>query len=340
MTLIEHNLPMARPSPQRRVVLIVFPGVQTLDVAGPAEAFAGANRVSGCRLYDVVTASADGAPVVTTAGFALSTTALSDLRPGPRDTVLVAGGDEAALTAVVADTRITRWLQRAWPRVERLGSVCSGAFVLAVAGLLAGRRAATHWSGCDRLAQLEPRAKVDRDAIFVTDGRLWTSAGVTTGIDMALAMVEADHGGRLVGDIAARLVLYARRPGFQSQWSSALVAQRDASDPLGTLIGWARERLDEPLSVDTLARRAGLSPRTFHRRCVANLRTTPARLVAKLRVERARTLLTTSHLSAKEIAAQCGLRDGAELARLVRRALGVGPREYRALFAAREVAAP
>jgi transcriptional regulator GlxA family with amidase domain len=128
-------------------------------------------------------------------------------------------------------------------------------------------------------------------------------------------------------------VLYARRPGFQSQWSAALVAQREASDPLGDVIAWARGHLDAPLDVEALARRAAMSPRTFHRRCVEHLRTTPAKLVAQLRVERARTLLTTSALSAKQIAAQCGLRDGAQLARLCRRSLGVAPRELRARFA-------
>lgn len=317
----------------RRVVLIVPPGVQTLDLAGPAEVFAAASRLSGRRLYEVVVASAAGGAVTTTAGFAIATRALARLAPSSRDTVLVAGGDDDAIRAALSDGRTVPWVRRAWPIAERVGSVCSGAFVLAAAGVLDGRRAATHWSACDQLAGFARRATVDRDAIFVEDGKLWTSAGVTTGIDMALAIVERDHGAALVDDIAARLVLYARRPGFQAQWSRALVAQREASSPLAAVVAWARAHVGEPLDVAALARRAAMSPRTFHRRCVALLDTTPARLVAQLRLERARTLLGTSRLSHKEIAAQCGLRDTAELARLVRRRLGVSPGEYRARFA-------
>ncbi len=334
MTSFAHSLPVPRTA-ARRVVVIVFPGVQTLDAAGPAEVFAGASRAAGRALYDVVVASTGGGAVTTTAGYAMTTRRLATLRPTARDTVLVAGGDEGAIRAAIGDAALTAWLGRAAPVVDRLGSVCSGAFILASAGLLDGRRCATHWSGCDQLAALRPAVTVDKDAIFVVDGTLWTSAGVTTGIDMALAMVEADHGRRLVDDLAARLVLYVRRPGFQSQWSAALVAQREASDPLGAVIAWARGNLDAPLDVEALARRAGLSPRTFHRRCVAHLRTTPARLVAQLRVERARTLLTTSALSAKQVAAQCGLRDGAQLTRLCRRGLGVTPGALRTLFAGR-----
>lgn len=313
--------------------MIIAPrGVQTLDLAGPAEVFAAASRHAGRRLYDVVVAAVGRGPVATSAGFAVSATPLAALRPTPRDTVLVAGGDDAAIRGALADGRAAAWVKRAYPVCERMGSVCSGTFVLAAAGLLDGRRAATHWSACERLARFAPRATVDRDAIFVTDGKLWTSAGVTTGIDMALAMVEADHGAALVDEVAARLVLYARRPGFQAQWSPALTAQREASAPLAAVVAWAREHVGGPLDVAALARRAGTSPRTFHRRCVAHLGTTPARLVAQLRLERARTLLVTSALSHKEIAAHCGLRDGAELARLVRRRLGVSPGEYRTRF--------
>ncbi len=327
-------LPMV-PASARRVVLVVFDGVQSLDATGPAEVFASSARLAGAPLYEVILASVAGGLIATSAGYGVSTRALASVRPGRRDTVLVAGGDEPAVLAAIACAKLTRWLQRAAPVVERLGSVCSGAFVLAQAGLLDGRRAATHWVGCERLAALRPAVTVDREAIFVEDRGVWTSAGVSTGIDMALAMVERDHGRRLVDDVAARLVLYARRPGFQSQWSDALVAQRDASDPLGPTLAWARTNLHEALDVESLARRAAMSVRTFHRRCVESLRTTPARLVAQLRVERARTLLATTSLSTKQIAVRCGLRDGAALARLCQRRLGVSPGEFRARFSER-----
>jgi transcriptional regulator GlxA family with amidase domain len=264
----------------------------------------------------------------------VQTRALRGLRAGRSDTVLVAGGDERAVQRAIDDRALRRWLVRAAPTVERFGSVCSGAFVLAMAGLLDKKRVATHWAGCDRLARLKPEVRVDREAIFVEDGRTWTSAGVTTGIDMALAMVERDHGRKLVDEVSARLVLYARRPGFQSQWSAALVAQRSSSDPLAPTLAWARGRLEAELSVESLAKRAGMSVRTLHRRCLESMGTTPARLLAQLRVERAKTLLATTSMSAKEVAAHCGLRDGAQLARLCRRALGVAPLEFRARFAA------
>jgi transcriptional regulator GlxA family with amidase domain len=320
------------PRTTRRVTIVVFPGVQTLDAAGPAEVFAVAGRLAGRPLYEVILASVEGGDVRTTSGLTMATRRLRTVHARRTDTALMAGGEDEALERAVADGRIGAWARRAARVVRRIGSVCNGAFLLAGAGLLDGRRAATHWAACERLAATFPRVKVDRDSIFVVDGRLWTSAGVTAGVDMALAMVEEDHGRRLVDAVAAHLVLYVRRPGFQSQWSAALVAQRNASDPLGPILGWARRHLDRPLDVAALAGQAGVSSRTFHRQCVEQLKTTPARLISQLRIERARTLLATSRLGAKEIAAQCGLRDGAELARLCRRGLGLSPREYRTLF--------
>lgn len=314
------------------MIVVAFDGCQSLDVAGPAEVFACAGRRRGAPVYDVVLASTAGRPVATAAGYALSTRRLAVLRPRPTDTVLVVGGEEPAVRAAVADRALARWLTAAAPVVERLGSVCSGTFVLAAIGLLDGRRAATHWEACARLAAFRPAIAVDRDAIFVVDGRLWTSAGVTTGIDMALAMVEADHGRPLADAIAAQLVLYTRRPGFQSQWSAALVAQVGDHDGLAAAIRWARGHLDR-LDVPTLAGQAGLSVRSLHRRCADRLDTTPAKLIEQLRVEHARALLAADRVPAKVVAAQCGFGDPARMSRAFRRALGVRPRDYRLLFA-------
>jgi transcriptional regulator GlxA family with amidase domain len=317
MTTFVYFLPMPR------VVVVVFEGVQTLDLAGPAEVFAAAR-------YEVVVASTKGGELTTTSGLSIRTRRLASIRPGRADTVVVAGGDEPAITRAVGDLALRRWLLAAARTARRLASVCSGAFILAAAGLLDGKRATTHWSACDRLAALFPRVEVDRNAIFVDEGSLWTSAGVTTGIDMALALVEDDVGRRVADDIAARLVLYVRRPGFQSQWSDALVAQSDGGDPLGPSIAWARANL-ATADLETVARRAGLSPRTFHRRCLSQLSTTPAKLLDKLRVERARDLLTTSDLPAKTLAATCGFTSPARMKRAFVRELGIGPREYRLL---------
>ncbi|HEX6838703.1 MAG TPA: helix-turn-helix domain-containing protein, partial [Polyangia bacterium] len=180
---------------------------------------------------------------------------------------------------------------------------------------------------------LHPKIRVDREAIFVRDGRIWTSAGVTTGIDMALAMVEEDHDRRLADSVAAHLVLYARRPGFQSQFSEELVAQTSASDPFGPVVAWLRANLSARLDVAKLARRAGMSARSLHRRCLQELDTTPAKLVEKLRVEQARTLLATTRLGTKTIAARCGFGSAPRMARAFERALGVSPAGYRTMSA-------
>ncbi len=310
-----------------RIILVLFDGVQTLDVAGPAEVFAAAGRVTGRPRYELVHASVGGGERTTTAALRLATVDLARVRPRPRDVVLVAGGDDAGVRAAAADPVLRDWLRVAQRRVRITGSVCSGAFVLAAAGLLDGRRVATHWSACAELAQRFPALKVDPDAIFVHDGSLWTSAGVTTGIDMALAILEQDHGHALADAVASRLVLYLRRPGFQSQFSDALVAQSQTDDGLARAIGWARAHLAD-VDVPSLARQAGLSVRTLHRRCLETLRTTPARLVDRLRVERARAIARPGGRSLKELAASAGFGSPARMNRAFERELGLSARAW------------
>jgi len=314
--------------------MVAFPGVQTLDLTGPAEVFAAVTGERPASAYEVLVASVGGAPVASSSGCTIVTRELLRITPRASDIVLVCGGPEAAIRHAIRDDALRAWLVRAARVARRIGSVCSGAFVLAHAGILDGHRVATHWSSCDRLAAYRPALRVDRDAIFVEEGRIWTSAGVTTGIDMALAMVEADHGRAVADAIAARLVLYARRPGFQSQFSDALVAQTSASDPLGPAIAWARTHLRDA-EPETLARRAGLSLRTFHRRCLDVLGTTPAKLIEKLRVEHARTLLVTADAPAKTLAATAGFGSVARMNRAFARVLGVQPRDYARMFGPR-----
>jgi transcriptional regulator GlxA family with amidase domain len=196
--------------------------------------------------------------------------------------------------------------------------------------LLDGRTVATHWSAVSRLAAYRPALLVDGNAIFVRDGRVWTSAGITTGIDMSLAMVEADCGRRTADRVAAQLVLHARRPGFQSQFSEVLAAQAQRDDPLSGVLAWAGAHL-AALDVEALARQASVSVRTLHRLCAASLGTTPAKLIERLRTDRARVLLGTTDLVPKEIAARCGFRDGPQLTRSFARCFGVSPRGYRLL---------
>ncbi|MGZ6142719.1 MAG: GlxA family transcriptional regulator [Myxococcales bacterium] len=280
----------------------------------------------------MIIASAGGGSIALTSGASVASRALASIRPQASDTVLVVGGEDRALDEAASNETLIRWLVRASRVVRRIGSVCDGTFVVARAGLLDGKRAATHWSSCDRLARSHPRIQVDREAIFVRDGRVWSSAGVTTGIDMALAMVEEDHHRRLADSVAAHLVVYARRPGFQSQFSEVLVAQSGASDPLGPLVVWLRANLRASLSVPAVARRAGMSVRSLHRICPRELDTTPAKLVEKVRIEQARTLLSTTQLGTKAIAARCGFGTAPRMASVFERVLGVGPRAYRTTF--------
>ena len=328
-----------RPVP-RRILLVGYDGAEALDLFGPADVFSGACRRLEAPAYDVVFASTHGGSMALTCGATVAARPLASLRPRASDTVLVAGGADRAVDAAAADPAVRQWLTRAAGVVRRLGSVCDGAFILAGAGVLDGRRAATHWSSCERLARLHRAVTVDREAIFVRDGRLWSSAGVSTGLDMALAMVEEDHGRALADSVAAHLVLYVRRPGFQSQFSEELVAQTSASDPLGPLVAWVRANLRAPLDARALARKAGLSVRSLQRRCLEALDTTPAKLVEKLRVEQARILLGTTSLGTKTIAARCGFGSPPRMARAFSRALGVAPREYRLMFAGRAWSTP
>lgn len=311
-----------------RVVFVAFPGCNALDVSGPAEVFAAA-----ARDYEIVVGSTRGGPIETTAGYAIVTEPIAKLRPTASDTILVVGGDREGVAQACGDAELLRWLSRASRVARRIGSICTGAFVLSATGVFDGKRVATHWSAVARLERFRAAVQVDREAIFVEDGRWWSSAGVTTGIDMALAMVEADHDRKVADAVAAELVLYTRRHGFQSQWSDALVAQLDEPDALATSIAWGRGHLGE-LDVPRLAKRAGMSVRSLHRRCLEHLQLTPAKLIERLRVEHARTLLAARKRQAKAIARSCGFGSTARMAAAFHRALGVSPTEYKRMFAA------
>ena len=214
----------------------------------------------------------------------------------------------------------------------RFGSVCSGGFLLATLGLLDGHRVASHWDACKPLAESFPAVTVDPDALYVVDGRLWTSAGVTTGIDMALAMIACDLDTMIAGDVAKRLILYARRPGYQSQFSPVLQAQVRGDSPFAELIGWIQANLDAPLDVPSLAERAGLSERSFHRKFVAATGETPARFVETVRLDTARLLLSRG-LPLKSVAAQVGLSPVARLSEAFGRRFGMAPGLFRDMHA-------
>jgi transcriptional regulator GlxA family with amidase domain len=262
------------------VAFIVYPGFELLDSAGPASVFNSANRALGQQgkptFYQIGLISAAGGAVESSSGVVVDTRAITTLEPGEAQTVLVAGAEREQLLPAAADPVLRAALPALAATADRFGSVCSGGFLLAALGLLDGHRIATHWDSCKPLAETFPAVTVDPDALYVVDGRLWTSAGVTTGIDMALAMIANDLDATIAGEVAKRLILYARRPGYQSQFSPVLQAQVKGDSPFADLIGWIQANLDAPLDVPALADRAGLTERTFHRKFVAATGETPA----------------------------------------------------------------
>jgi transcriptional regulator GlxA family with amidase domain len=308
--------------------MVGYDDAQVLDITGPLEVFSQANRV--VPRYDVGLASLDGTPIRTTAGLTLvADAALANLRGGI-DTLLVAGGQGTA--RALSDPQLIRHLRRVASSARRVGSVCTGAFLLAEAGLLDGRRATTHWSACAELADRYPAVTVEEDPIYTRDGNVWTSAGVTAGIDLALALVEDDLGRDIALGIARQLVLFLRRPGSQSQFSSPLAAQVAERDVLREIQQAVVDRPGDDHAVAALASRAGMSPRHFARSFADEVGTTPARYVEGVRIETARRLLEETGRSVEEIARDCGFGTAETMRRTFLRKLRVAPSEYRRRF--------
>ncbi|MFV0132581.1 GlxA family transcriptional regulator [Streptomyces sp. HMX87] len=312
--------------PQRSVLVVLFDAVQSLDVTGPVEVFAGAEKHTP-GIYRVRTASLDGGPVRTSGGLTLvPDQALADA-PDP-DLLLVPGGQGTRSP----DPRLTDWLRERAPRARRLVSVCTGAVLLAQAGLLDGRRATTHWAYCDKLARDHPAVVVDPDPIYIRDGHVATSAGVTSGIDLALALVEEDLGREAALTIARHLVVFLRRPGNQAQFSAQLAAQTARRAPLRDVQQWITEHPGADLGVEALAARAGLSPRHFARAFRAETGMTPGRYVDRVRLEHARRLLEDTGDGVEEISRASGYGTPEAMRRAFVRTLGTGPAEYRRRF--------
>jgi transcriptional regulator GlxA family with amidase domain len=313
-----------------RVVIVGFPDAEVLDITGPAEVFGMANQLLARQAYEVTLGAADPEPLPTSGGLRLCVDHGLDRLPAGLDTVVASGGDGTRSAA--RDPRVLGWLQRASPVARRMTSVCSGAFLLAAAGLLDGRRATTHWSVCDELARRFPLVTVEPDRIWVRDGNVWTSAGVTAGMDLALALVEDDHGPALAREIARWMVLFLQRPGGQAQFSAPLAAQTAERRPLRELQAWITEHPDADLTVVALAERAHMSPRNFARAFASEIGMTPGDFVERSRVETARQLLETTTLPVAAVAGRCGFGTPETLQRAFKRALGVTPTAYRSHF--------
>jgi transcriptional regulator GlxA family with amidase domain len=321
------------------MALFAYPDVQALDVSGPFELFARATRLLSEEGrshpgYSLTIVGTQPGPIAASSGFRfLPDTTFRALRSGV-DTLLVVGG--RGVDALLGDGAALGWLRRMSGRVRRLGSVCTGAFLLAEAGLLDGRTATTHWSRAAELARRYPKIRVEEDRIWVRDGNVYTSAGVSAGMDLALALIEDDLGADLALEVARAMVMYLRRPGDQSQYSAPLRLQAAATPSVRQLVAWAAEHPAADLSVPALARRVGKSPRHLTRVFRKELGIAPAEAIEQLRLDTARRALQQSDASLEEVAARAGFGSAEVLRRAFLRALHVTPSAYRARFSGRE----
>jgi transcriptional regulator GlxA family with amidase domain len=326
---------MSPQPPPRRVVIVAYPYVQSLDVTGPLEVFSGAQQLIEAtardeRGYEVRVVSSNGAPLTTSSGLVLTPHASLADTPLDIDTLVVAGGP--GHEQAVDDSALIDWISRTSSRARRTASVCTGAFILARAGLLDGRRATTHWASAAQLARRYPQVEVDPDPIFLRDGPIWTSAGVTAGMDLALALVEEDLDRDAALAIARHLVLFLRRPGNQSQFSATLAAQQPDREPLREVQRLVLENISSPHTVETLAAQANMSARHFARAFRAETGLTPARYVERVRLEAARGRLEDTAQPVASVAAACGFGTAETMRRAFMRSLGVAPVEYRRRF--------
>jgi transcriptional regulator GlxA family with amidase domain len=326
----------------RQIVIVAFEQALLLDIAGPLQVFATARDLQAARglpdPYALAVVAPGRGPTATSSGLRIVTSPLAALKGKAIDTLIVAGG--LGSRQAVHDAGLIRWIARRARPTRRVCSVCTGAFLLAAAGLLDGKRATTHWWAAAELRQRYPGVDVDADPIFLRDGKIWTSAGVTAGIDLALALVEEDLGRGAALRVAKHLVVFLKRPGGQSQFSAVLEAQARDDGGFVALHDWMARHLAADLRVEGLAEQAGMSPRTFARVYQRRVGTTPAKTVERLRLEAARRALEEGAGSIKSIARACGFGDEERMRRSFLRHLGVPPRQYRQRFSHAEPNAP
>ena len=319
----------------RRAVLLAYEQMNLLDLSGPLQALATASRLfskGGTPLYETIVASMDGGLVTTSSGLPIMTVPVSALERVGIDTLIVPGGSKD--DAFHSPPELVQWIARRAPGVRRLCSVCTGAFLLAAAGQLDGREVATHWDWIARLRDLHPAIRINPDKIFIRDGSVWTSAGVSAGIDLTLALIEEDYGHQVAIATARQLVMFIKRSGGQSQFSVPLMAQAQSGGDFAQLHAWIAAHLPSPLTVERLAEQAGMAPRTFARAYAAKHGRTPAKTVEAMRMEAACRMLEETQLPLKTIAANTGHGDEQNLRRVFQRQLSISPTQYRSRFSA------
>lgn len=319
---------MSRPSAPRRIVFTVYDGVSLLDLSGPLDAF----RITRPKVYECIVVSSHGGRVRTASGVDIHTSSLRSLAQKPIDTLLVPGA--FLVEDVTRDLALIRWFRKTAPACRRVCSVCNGAFLLAAAGILDGRRAATHWAQASQLAAQYPRVTVEPDAIYVHDGNVWSSAGATSGIDLTLALIEQDAGREVAIKVARAMVVYLKRAGGQSQYSALLDAQAHSeSERFAELEQWIVEHLQGNLGVEALAQHVHMSPRNFARVYAQTRGRTPAKAVQAIRIDAARRRLEETKDRIETIAEHSGFTGEEQMRTAFIKSLGIPPREYRKRFA-------
>ncbi len=317
----------------RRIGILVYPGIEALDAVGPFEVFAAANRILQLRqqaaAYRIEIWATETGVVAGASGLGVVATRAINEPEIDLDTLLVAG---APVVEHAAQRDGVDWLRKVAPTIRRVGGICTGVFLLAEAGLLDGRRAVTHWAFCDDLARRYPKIRVEPDPIFLRDGPIYTTAGVTAGMDLALALVQEDLGRDVALEIARLLVLFLKRPGGQSQFSAHLAAQLDDEGPIARLQRWILDHLDSDLSIEALSARAHMSPRNFVRHFARLSGMSPGTFVERARLDAARRALDDGEERLEVVAARCGIASAEVLRRLFQRRLGLSPTAYRARF--------
>ncbi len=315
------------------MLMLAFDGVNLLDLSGPLQAFeASESNRDAPEHYEMIVASVEGGEIQTSARVPIVTRKLADIEHLAFDTVMVGGGSRNGRPA--APPELVDWITSHAGKARRMCSICAGAFMLADAGLLEGRRATTHWVWAKLLQDEHPAISVTPDSIYVNDGKMWTSAGVTAGIDMTLALIEQDYGYRVAIDAARKLVVFMKRPGGQAQFSVPLLFQSQKDDGFSELHAWMRQNLADDLKVERLAGKAGMSERSFSRVYTARVGHTPAKTVEAMRFEAACGLLESTQLVLKQVAALAGLGNEQNLRRVFLRRFGLNPIEYRQRFSA------
>jgi transcriptional regulator GlxA family with amidase domain len=339
MDKISTSKPFPEPSstPVRKIATLIYPEANSIDVSGPLQVFSTANRLLQDRyqtkrkeFYKTIVIGPKPHPIKISAGLTLLPE--YDLSHTPSDihTLFIAGGTGAKTAA--SDENICEWIKVAYRKVERLASICTGAFILAATGLLENRKTTTHWEHTKELQEQHPNLKVEANAIFTQDGAIYCSAGVTAGIDLALSLVEEDWGNELALDVARQLIVFLKRPGGQSQFSQLLSIQTKTSSPITEVQHWALQNLSKNLSVEALATQAAMSPRHFSRVFQKESGLSPGKFIVRARLDMARNLLETTTLSLKQIGKQCGIGNTETLRRLFWQHFKTTPKNYRERF--------